>query len=129
MQANRSRDTGPEIALRSALHAHGLRFRKNLRVEVPGVKVRIDVAFPARRIAVFVDGCWWHGCPQHMTWPKANAEWWRSKIEANQQRDQRVTHGLAQAGWTVIRLWEHEPIDGAAERVRAAVERATLQPQ
>lgn len=121
MEANRSRDTRPEVLLRSALHRAGLRFRKNLRVKARSVSVRVDVVFPRRRVAVFIDGCFWHGCPEHLTWPKANADWWRAKIERNVTRDQRVDAALADAGWTVIRVWEHEDPVEAARRIEATL--------
>jgi len=85
---------------------------------------RADIVFSRVHVAVFVDGCFWHGCPDHMTWPKANAEWWRAKIEANIARDRRTDEQLEEAGWTVVRVWAHEPIDAAADRVELAVREA-----
>ena len=79
------------------------------------------MVFTRRRVAVFVDGCFWHGCPEHGSWPKANASWWREKIEANTERDRRVTERLESAGWTVIRIWEHEDPEAAADRIEKAV--------
>lgn len=117
MVANRSRDTRPEIELRSALHRLGLRFRKDHRVRIPPRAVRVDIAFPRDRLAVLVDGCFWHGCPDHMTWPKANGDWWRQKIGLNQRRDRQTDERLRAAGWSVVRIWEHEPIDDAAAAV------------
>jgi len=107
MLAARRRDTAPERALRSALHQLGLRFRVDLSPE-KGSRGRADIVFPRARLVIYVDGCYWHGCPQHATWPKANAEWWRSKIEANRARDADTDRQLRAAGWTVIRVWEHE---------------------
>jgi DNA mismatch endonuclease (patch repair protein) len=111
------RETRPEVALRSALHRRGLRFR--VHYPVPGSPRRkIDVAFPGAKIAVFVDGCFWHACPEHAVMPKANSEWWAWKLHGNTSRDAETTEMLEQAGWQVIRLWEHQtPEDGAAQVV------------
>jgi len=114
MIAARRRDTAPERALRSALHRLGLRFRVDISPE-KGSRRRADIVFPRARVAVYVDGCYWHGCPHHATWPTANAEWWRSKIEANRARDADTDRQLRAAGWTVVRVWEHE---GAAAAPR-----------
>lgn len=120
MRAQRTRDTEAERALRSALFRRGLRFRVNQRV--PGLSRKtFDVIFPRARVAVLVDGCFWHGCPLHATWPKANADWWRNKIEENQRRDIATNEALTAAGWTVVRVWEHVDPDVAAERVVAIV--------
>jgi DNA mismatch endonuclease (patch repair protein) len=109
-----------ERALRSALFREGLRFRVHYRT--PEVARRsIDVAFIGPRVAVFVDGCFWHGCPQHATWPARNAEFWREKIEANRRRDRQTDALLKAAGWRVIRVWEHEDIDAEVARIRDAV--------
>ena len=124
MQANRRADTQPEIRLRSALHRLGLRFRKDALVATSSRRVRVDVLFRRQRLAVFVDGCFWHGCPDHMTWPRANADWWRAKIARNTERDRQITLDLSDAGWTVIRAWEHENPDEVADRVSWAL-RAT----
>ena len=75
------------------------------------------MTFPKSRVAVFVDGCFWHGCPEHGTWPKANASWWRQKIEGNRLRDADTTSRLTEAGWVVVRVWEHEDVDSAAQRI------------
>ncbi|MFD7336517.1 very short patch repair endonuclease [Streptomyces violascens] len=107
MSRQGSRDTAPELAVRKLLHAAGLRYRVN--VPVPGMPRRtIDIAFGRAKIAVFMDGCFWHGCPQHATQPKANAEWWRAKLGKNMARDRETTEHLTAAGWTVLRFWEHE---------------------
>jgi DNA mismatch endonuclease (patch repair protein) len=121
MQSNRRTDTGPERVLRSALHRRGLRFRKDYRIDLPRLRVRVDVAFTRQKLAVFVDGCFWHRCPEHATDPKTNAAFWERKLQGNVERDQRVARALADAGWRVIRSWEHEPPDAAAERIAAAV--------
>lgn len=119
MQTTRRRDTPAEVALRSALHRLGLRFR--VAYPLPGLRRSADVAFPRRRVAVFVDGCFWHGCPVHGTWPKQNAEWWRAKIEANQRRDADTDRRLAEAGWLVIRVWQHEDAEAIAREIAVAV--------
>ena len=119
MQGNTS-DSGPERALRSALHRRGLRFRKHTQA-VPGLRCRPDVVFTRARVAVFVDGCFWHSCPEHGTFAKANGEWWKAKLAANVARDRRNDAALAQAGWTVLRIWEHEDVNHAADRVERAV--------
>jgi DNA mismatch endonuclease (patch repair protein) len=122
MKNTRQRDTEPEHTLRRVLHRRGLRFRVDQ--PLPGLRRRADIVFPGTCVAVFVDGCFWHGCPQHGTWPKANAEWWRSKIEANRRRDADTDRHLVQSGWRVVRVWEHEvkaDCARAAERVSQAV--------
>lgn len=116
MLAAKRRDTKPEMALRSALHKMGLRYRVDYP-PIPGMRQRADIVFTKAKVAVFVDGCFWHGCPIHGTWPKANAEWWRVKIEANMQRDAKTNERLREAGWTVIRIWEHEDPDSASLEV------------
>jgi DNA mismatch endonuclease, patch repair protein len=122
MQANRRRDTAPELALRSVLHSRGHRFRVDLPIRVPGQRpVRPDIVFTKRRLAIFVDGCYWHGCPIHATWPKRNADFWRNKIETNCQRDLEQTARLTRAGWTVVRVWEHEEAIEAAARIEATL--------
>lgn len=114
-------DTAPEVDLRRILFASGLRYRKD-HPPVAGVRTRADLVFPGARVAVYVDGCFWHGCPEHATWPKNNAEFWRTKIETNRERDRRVGEALAAAGWLVVRVWEHESPVAAAERVRVIVD-------
>lgn len=122
MQANRSRDTRPERLLRSALHAAGLRFRVSAR-PLPTLNRTADIVFRPARIAVFVDGCFWHGCPTHRTAPRANADYWADKIRINQNRDRHTDEKLAAAGWEVIRVWEHEDVASAAVRIADAVRR------
>ena len=124
MQANRRCDTGPECALRSELHARGRRFRKDYRIDLDNLRVQVDVAFPRIRVAVFVDGCFWHRCPIHASDPKQNAEFWERKLRKNVERDRLVDTELAAAGWTVVRCWEHEAAEEAAGRVEVAVDRA-----
>jgi DNA mismatch endonuclease, patch repair protein len=115
MKSQRQRDTAPEIAVRSLLHRRGLRFR--VHYPLPVSRRSADIAFPRRQVAVFVDGCFWHGCPEHRTWPKKNAEWWRAKIEANRTRDADTDRALEMAGWTSIRIWEHESPTDVAEAI------------
>ncbi|WBB96402.1 very short patch repair endonuclease [Solwaraspora sp. WMMA2059] len=116
MQANKGRDTRPELKVRSLLHKAGLRYRVNFR-PIPAVRRTADIAFPRVRVAVFVDGCFWHGCPDHHRASQTNAQFWRDKIEGNRVRDRKTDRVLAEAGWTVIRIWEHEDLAAAAERV------------
>jgi DNA mismatch endonuclease (patch repair protein) len=110
------------MALRRTLHAAGLRYRVHRR-PVPGVRREADIVFASARVAVFVDGCFWHGCPDHATWPKSNATFWRDKIEGNRRRDSDTDARLAEAGWLAVRVWEHEATDLAANRVRDTIER------
>ncbi|WP_435812934.1 very short patch repair endonuclease [Streptomyces tendae] len=116
MSRQGSRDTAPEIAVRRLLHASGLRYRVN--VPVPGMPRRtIDIVFPRAKVAIFLDGCFWHGCPQHATQPKSNAEWWRNKLDKNMARDLGTTRHLQDQGWTVLRFWEHERPEDVANQV------------
>jgi DNA mismatch endonuclease (patch repair protein) len=120
MRANRSRDTKPEVRLRSALFAMGLRYRVAYR-PLPGLRRTADVAFTRARVAVFVDGCYWHGCPEHHRPARKNAEFWLEKIAANKKRDAETTRALIEAGWRVIRIWEHDPVEPAVQRIVQAV--------
>ena len=120
MSKQRSRDTEIEVALRRELHRLGLRYRVHRR-PVRAVRREADVVFGPAKVAVFVDGCFWHGCPEHGTWPKRNGEFWRAKIEANRVRDANTDLVLAEEGWLSVRVWEHEPPDAAAARVHDAV--------
>lgn len=117
------RDTAAEMAIRRLIHAAGLRYR--VQLPVPGRPRRtIDVAFTRLRVAVFVDGCYWHGCPLHATQSKTNVDWWRSKIEANRQRDADTNRALTERNWLVIRIWEHQsPVEAAAEIERIVARR------
>jgi DNA mismatch endonuclease (patch repair protein) len=122
MRGNRRRDTRPEVRLRSLLHRQGLRFRVDLPIAAPGGRpIRADVAFTRLKVAVFVDGCFWHGCPEHGTRPQANASYWAAKLARNAERDRRDVERLEAAGWTVVRLWEHESVDVAAATVLEAL--------
>lgn len=116
MQSQGRRDTKPELLIRSRLHALGYRFRVDHRPE-PGLRCRGDIVFTRRKLVVFVDGCFWHGCPVHATAPKNNAAWWSAKLAANQARDARNTQALEARGWAVLRLWEHEATDDAVALV------------
>jgi len=120
MLKNRNRDTAPEVALRSAIHRLGLRYRVAAR-PIPGIRRTADLVFPRRRIAVFVDGCFWHGCPVHFVMPKTNEGYWRPKVARNVERDRSTDAALHAAGWEVIRIWEHESVDEAAKFVEAVV--------
>ena len=121
MRANRRTDTKPELALRSALHALGYRYRKDLRLDLPARRVRPDIAFTARKVAVFIDGCFWHACPDHGSKPKNNEWYWSPKLARNVERDRAADAALAEEGWTVVRLWEHVPVADAVALVVAAV--------
>jgi DNA mismatch endonuclease (patch repair protein) len=120
MVANRSKDTGPELAIRRLLHRRGLRYRVNFR-PLAGWRNTADVVFTRQKVAVFVDGCYWHGCPEHYWASKTNIDYWEPKIEQNRARDARVTEALLNAGWQVIRIWEHESPQAGADRIEAAV--------
>lgn len=122
MSRQKSKDTKIEVALRKTLHASGLRFRVHGR-PVKGVRREADIVFGPARVAVFVDGCFWHGCPEHATWPRRNAEFWRAKIEGNRARDRDTDARLAEAGWLAVRVWEHEPPAESAVRVAEVVAR------
>ena len=121
MQRVRQAGTSAESAIRRALHARGIRYRVQVPVLTKPRRVA-DIAFRGLRIAVFVDGCFWHGCPLHATWPKRNAEFWRAKILANQARDRDTDARLDADGWEVIRVWAHEAPEIAAERIAKTVE-------
>ncbi|MDX1888144.1 very short patch repair endonuclease [Mycolicibacterium sp. 050158] len=120
MQSNKSRDTKPELALRSAVHARGLRYRVSAK-PLAGVRRTADLVFPRAKVAVFLDGCFWHGCPEHHTVASANAKFWADKVQANRARDRDTDGRLDAAGWVSVRIWEHEdPVD-AAQRVEEVV--------
>jgi len=116
----RQKGTDAEVALRRELYRIGLRYRIDYEVLKKPRRVA-DIAFPGLRIAIFVDGCFWHGCPQHASWPKHNVEFWRQKIEANRHRDADTNERLRGMGWTVLRFWEHESPAEAAEVVARTV--------
>ncbi|WP_067845839.1 very short patch repair endonuclease [Nocardia lijiangensis] len=114
--------TAPELALRRELHRRGLRYFVD-RAPLRGQRRRADVVFPRRKVAVYVDGCFWHSCPDHATSPKNNAEWWAAKLAGNVARDRATDATLDAAGWQVVRIWEHEDPAAAADRVQAALGR------
>lgn len=120
MREQRERDTGIERSLRTALHQRGLRFRLHRRL-LKGSRREADIVFVGARVAVFVDGCFWHGCPKHGTWPTNNKDFWRQKIEANQKRDAETTEQLTALGWKVIRVWEHEEPVHASDQIAGLV--------
>jgi DNA mismatch endonuclease, patch repair protein len=120
MSRVRRRDTAPELELRSELHRRGLRYRVDRR-PLKALPSRADLVFGPAKVAVYVDGCFWHSCPEHGTMPRANEAFWQEKLARNQERDAAVNEALPAAGWTVIRIWEHEEIALAADRVEAAV--------
>lgn len=128
MRGNRGRDTGPELALRRAVHGRGLRYFVNRR-PLKDVRRTADLVFPAARVAVFVDGCFWHGCPDHHVAAKANADFWAEKVKQNRARDGETDRLLAEAGWATLRIWEHVPIDVAADLVVETVNRRRVQLQ
>lgn len=119
MRATRRYDTSPELALRWELHRRGLRYR----VEMPLLdrRRRVDIVFTRARVAVFVDGCFWHSCPVHGTAPAANAAWWHEKLSGNVERDRRADSDLRTAGYEVVRVWEHEDPAEAAAKIAALV--------
>ncbi|MRR51782.1 MAG: very short patch repair endonuclease [Rhodocyclaceae bacterium] len=122
MSEQKKRNTTPELSLRSALHNSGLRYRVHL--PVPGCPRRsIDIAFVRKKVAVFVDGCFWHGCPMHGHAPQCSTDWWSKKIERNQARDLETTQILTDAGWLVLRIWEHERPAAVVDNVRDALEK------
>jgi DNA mismatch endonuclease (patch repair protein) len=121
MRGNRKRDTGPELRLRSLLHAQGMRFRANVQLTLPGLRVRPDIVFRRHQVAVFVDGCFWHSCRWHGTRPRANTHYWLPKLKRIAARDRTVRQLLKRAGWRVVRLWEHVPPERAADLVRKAL--------
>lgn len=123
MQANRSRDTAPELAVRRLVHARGLRYRVAARPE-SALRRTADLVFTAARVAVFIDGCFWHGCPDHRTYPRTNDVYWATKIEGNIARDVDTTAQLQAAGWTVLRFWQHESPHDVADAVEEAVRTA-----
>jgi DNA mismatch endonuclease (patch repair protein) len=124
MQAQRTRDTAPELALRRTLYAMGMRYRVDQQ-PLPDLRRKADVVFRGARVAVFVDGCFWHGCPRHgRREHRVNGWYWPEKIERNQRRDADTDARLEAAGWTVVRVWEHEGADVAARRIVHAVRRS-----
>ncbi len=120
-QANRRSGTKPEIRLRCGLHRRGLRFRKDLLLRAGDVRTHPDIVFTRWKVAVFVDGCFWHGCPDHQHVPKSNRDYWVPKLAANVARDRRVDDALSAAGWSVVHIWEHVAVDVAIDRVASTL--------
>ena len=130
MRANRRKDTKPELALRRALHGRGYRYRKDYRLDLAGgTRVRPDIVFTARKVAIFVDGCFWHGCPEHGSRPAVNVWYWEPKLRRNAERDRAADAALAAAGWAVVRVWEHEPLEAATASVVAALNQTPSRPR
>lgn len=123
MRANRRRDTSPEMAVRRLVHAAGLRYRVDAR-PLPELNRRADLVFTRAKVAVFIDGCYWHGCPEHGTTAKTNPEYWSPKIARNKERDAETDDLLIRAGWRVVRAWEHEAPAEVAKQVLALVREA-----
>lgn len=128
MAAVRSTNTTPERLLRSALHALGVRYRLGQTIHAGGRRVRPDIVFKRAGVAVFIDGCFWHGCPEHCRMPGSNTDYWNAKIERNRARDYATDEELRAAGWIVMRAWEHEDPRTAAERVQRRIQQARRAP-
>ena len=122
MIGNTSRDTGPEMTVRRRLHAMGLRYRVSIR-PVPSIRRTGDVVFTKHRLVVFIDGCFWHGCPDHYTAPKSNFEFWKAKVERNRERDAETDAILTANGWQVLRFWTHEDPDDIVATVASQLPR------
>lgn len=120
MRGNRSQDTKPELALRSEIHRRGMRYRVSHR-PIPNVRMTADLVFPRLRIAVFLDGCFWHGCPEHYIPPNTNSHYWEAKLARNRRRDAEADRALKKSGWLALRFWEHEDTADIADRVERAV--------
>jgi DNA mismatch endonuclease, patch repair protein len=123
MRGIRRQGTQPERALRSELHRRGYRFRVDYPVPVEGRSPRPDIAFTRDKLAVFVDGCFWHGCPEHGSRPRENVHYWRPKIARNVERDREQDARLTDAGWIVLRVWAHEKTEVAADRIEELLTR------
>lgn len=121
MAAVRRRNTKPELQLRRLLHAAGWRYRVDYRLDLAGGRVRPDVVFTRRKIAIYIHGCFWHSCPEHATKPADNGEFWAAKLSRTVERDRQQVAALEAAGWTVLTVWEHEPAAEAAARVAAVL--------
>lgn len=122
MRGNRRIDTRPEVQLRSILHRLGYRFRKHLALDLGDIRVRPDIVFTTRRLAIFVDGCFWHRCPEHGSTPRSNTLYWGPKLDRNVDRDRRVDARLLNEGWTVLRIWEHDAEERSVQRVRRVLD-------
>lgn len=126
MLSNRRRDTRPELDVRRLLHAAGLRYRVDFAPL--GGRRRADIVFTRKRVAVFIDGCYWHSCPEHATSPTRNADYWVPKLARNVERDREIDQRLGDAGWTVLRYWEHEKAETVAQAIIDALRGTNLQP-
>ncbi len=120
MKSQKRRDTGPELEIRSQLHRLGYRFRVDY--PIPGTRRRVDIAFTRKRVAVFVDGCFWHSCPRHRTTPRSNRRWWEQKLADNVTRDRSTDVALRRDGWKVVRVWEHELSSRAVAKIQRSVD-------
>ncbi len=127
MSAQRVRDTEPEMVLRRELHRRGLRYLVDAKLPVAGHR-KCDLLFRGPRVAVFVDSCFWHACPDHGTWPRANGDWWKAKLLGNRERDADTDDRLRKAGWEPVRVWEHESAVIAADRVESIVRSTRVRP-
>lgn len=121
MRGNKRRDTLPELRVRRLIHSAGLRYRIDYPPIPSNKRLRADIVFPRLRIAVFIDGCFWHGCPDHYVASRSNTSYWDAKIKNNKQRDDRTNRILKTAGWTVLRFWAHTPAEEAATQIIAVV--------
>ncbi|MDT0484789.1 very short patch repair endonuclease [Streptomyces doebereineriae] len=128
MQAIRNRDTKPELLVRRLLHAQGLRYRVAAK-PLPGLRRTADLVFRPAKLAVFIDGCYWHGCPEHYVPPKTNPGYWSDKVTRNVNRDRDTDERLREAGWTVLRFWEHESPDDCVLKIAATVSRLRDDPR
>ncbi|MBI5559016.1 MAG: very short patch repair endonuclease [Deltaproteobacteria bacterium] len=122
MKKVRIRDTGPEMAVRRLLYAKGLRYRVNYKPKSPKLgRSTIDIAFPGKRLAIFIDGCFWHNCPEHGEIPKANRKWWGKKFAENAERDEKVSKALIEGGWRVKRFWSHETPENICKLIQETI--------
>jgi DNA mismatch endonuclease, patch repair protein len=121
MRATGRRDTTVELRLRSALHRRGWRYRVDVR-PAPDLRTRADLVFRSRRVAVYVDGCFWHGCPEHYRTPATRGSWWDEKIASNRRRDELAMNALIERGWAVVRIWEHVSLDEAVGLVETVLQ-------
>lgn len=120
MLGNKARNTKPELAVRRVLHAAGFRYRVDLR-PVLELRSRADIVFTKKKLAVYIDGCFWHGCPVHATIPKSNADYWVPKLKRNVERDRETTSKLESLGWVVLRFWEHEDVEEIVHSIRRSL--------
>ncbi|WP_428834284.1 very short patch repair endonuclease [Lentzea roselyniae] len=129
MRRTRRTGTAPELAVRRALHRRGLRYLVDVAPPGTNRRRRVDVLLRGAKIALFVDGCFWHSCPEHGQVPKANREWWEVKLRGVVVRDRDTDLQLAAAGWLVVRVWEHDDPEQVADRVVALVAAGVRPPQ